>query len=95
MSVAPEELIAAARDGWLANPNLPVPRQDPLVTPRFGNTLDPRGVGIMRKLNRVSQPSEGSFSSFDKLTGTVAALAAGLDPAEKEHVWNIGEDNTP
>jgi hypothetical protein len=42
----------------------------------------------------VSQPSEESISSFDKLTGTVAALAAGLDPAEKEQVWNIGEDNT-
>jgi hypothetical protein len=27
--------------------------------------------------------------------GTVAALAAGLDPVEKEQVWNIGEDNTP
>ena len=36
-----------------------------------------------------------SISSFEKRTGTVAALAAGLDPAEKEQVWNIGEDNTP
>jgi hypothetical protein len=63
--------------------------------PRFGNTSDPGGVGIMRELNRVSQPSEESILSFDKLTGIVAALAAGLDPAEKEHVWNIGEDNTP
>jgi hypothetical protein len=26
----------------------------------------------MRELNRVSQPSEESISSFDKLTGTVA-----------------------
>jgi hypothetical protein len=43
----------------------------------------------------VSQPSEESFSIFDRLTGTVAALAADLDPAEKEQVWNIGEDNTP
>jgi hypothetical protein len=58
MSVAPEELVASARDGWLANPNLHVPRRDPLVTPRFGNTSDPGGVGIMRELNRVSQPSE-------------------------------------
>jgi hypothetical protein len=49
----------------------------------------------MRELNRVSQPSEESISSFNKLTGIVAALAAGLDPAEKEYVWNIGEDNTP
>jgi hypothetical protein len=47
------------------------------------------------QLNRVSEPSEESISSFDKLTGTVAALAAGLDPAEKEQLWNIGEDNTP
>jgi hypothetical protein len=43
----------------------------------------------------VSQPSEVSISNFDKRTGTVAALAADLDPAEKEQVWNIGEDNTP
>jgi hypothetical protein len=84
MSVAPEELVAKVRDGWLASPNLPVPRRDPLVLPRFGNTSDPGGVGIMRKLSRVSQPSEKSISSFDKLTGTVAALAAGVDPAEKE-----------
>jgi hypothetical protein len=27
--------------------------------------------------------------------GTVAVLAAGLDPVEREQVWNIGEDNTP
>jgi hypothetical protein len=86
MSVAPEELVAAARDGWLANPNLPVPRRDSLVLPRFGNTSDPGGLGIMRELNRLSQPSEESISSFDKLTGTVAALATGLDPAEKEQV---------
>jgi hypothetical protein len=30
-----------------------------------------------------------------KRTGTVVALTAGLDPAEKEQVWNIGEDNKP
>jgi hypothetical protein len=51
--------------------------------PQFGNTSDPGGVGIMRELNRVSQPSEESISSFDKLTGTVAAWAADLDQAEK------------
>jgi hypothetical protein len=51
-------------------------------------------VGIMQELNRVSQPTEVSITSFDKQTGTIAALAAGLDPAEKEHVWNIGEDLT-
>jgi hypothetical protein len=54
MSVASEELVAAARDGWLTNPNLPVPRRDPLVLPQFDNTPDPGGVGIMRELNRVS-----------------------------------------
>jgi hypothetical protein len=96
MSVAPEELVAAARDGWLANgPNLPVPRRDPLVLTQFDNTLDPGGVGTLRELNRVSQPSEEAVSSFEQRTGTVAALAAGLDPAEKEQVWNIGKDNTP
>jgi hypothetical protein len=98
MSVAPEEVVAAARDGCsyhqIANPNLHVHRRDPLVLPRFGNTSDPGGVGIMRELNRVFQPSEESTSSFDKRTGTVVALATGLDPAEKKHVWNIGEVNT-
>jgi hypothetical protein len=94
MSVAPEELVAAARDGWLANSNIPVPRRDPLVLPQFENTPDPGGVGIMRELNRVSRPSEETISSFETRTGTEAALAAGLDPAEKEQVWNIGEDNT-
>jgi hypothetical protein len=64
MSVAPEELVAAARDGWLANPNLPVPKRDPLVMPRFGNTSDPGEMGIMRELNRVSQPSEESIFEF-------------------------------
>jgi hypothetical protein len=93
MCVAPEELVAAARDGWLANPNLPVPRRYTLVLPQFDNTPDPGDVGIMRELNRVFQPSEVSISSFDKRMGTVAALAAGLDPAKKEHVWNIEEDN--
>jgi hypothetical protein len=29
--------------------------------------------------------------SFETRTGTEAALAAGLDPAEKEQVWNIGD----
>jgi hypothetical protein len=95
MSVTPEELVAAAKDGWLANPNLPVPRRDPLVSSRSNHTPDLGGVGIMRELNRVSQPSEESISRFEEQTGTVAALAAGLDPAKKEQVWNIGEDNTP
>jgi hypothetical protein len=65
------------------------------VLPQFDNTPDPGGIGTLRELNRVSQPSEESISSFEQRTGTVAALAAGLDPAEKEQVWSIGEDNTP
>jgi hypothetical protein len=65
MSVAPEELVAVALNGWLANPNMSVPRRDPLVLPQFDNTPDPGGVGTMRKLNRVSQPSEETLSSFD------------------------------
>jgi hypothetical protein len=95
MSVAPEELVAAARDGWLANPNLPVPRRDPLLLPQFDNTPDPGGVGILRELKKVTRPSEETISSFEKRTGTVAALTAGLNPAEKEQVWNIRENNTP
>jgi hypothetical protein len=95
MGVAPGELVAAARDGWLANLNIPVPRRDPLVLPQVDNTPDPGGVDIMRELNRVSRPSEGTILSFETRTGTEAALAAGLDPAEKEQVRNIGEDNTP
>jgi hypothetical protein len=43
MSVAPEELVAAAQDGWLANPNMPVSKRDPLVLPQFDNTPDPGG----------------------------------------------------
>jgi hypothetical protein len=65
------------------------------VLPQFDNTPDTGGVGTLRELNRVSQTSEEAISSFEQRTGTVAALAAGLDPAEKEQVWNIGEDNTP
>jgi hypothetical protein len=61
MSVAPEELVAAARDGWLANSNIPVPRRDPLVLPQFDSTPDPGMVGIMREHNRVSRPSEEQF----------------------------------
>jgi hypothetical protein len=86
MSVAPEELVAAARDGWLAKLNIPVPRRDPLVLPQFDNTPDPWGVGIMRELNRVSRTSEETILNFETRTGTEAALAAGLDPAEKEQV---------
>jgi hypothetical protein len=76
MSVAPEELVAAVRDGWLANPSLPMPGRNPLVLPQFDNTPDPGGVGTMRELNRVSQPSKISISSFDQRAGTLAALTA-------------------
>jgi hypothetical protein len=31
---------------------------------------------------------------WEKEMGTVAALAAGLDPVERKEVWNIREDNT-
>jgi hypothetical protein len=69
MSVAPEELVAAARDGWLANPNLPVPRRDPLVLPQLDNTPDPGGVGTLWEINRVSRPSEKAISSFEQERG--------------------------
>ena len=69
MSVTPEELVAAARDGWLANSNIPVPRRDPLVLPQFDNTPDPGGVGTMRELNSVSQPVDEAISSFEKQYG--------------------------
>jgi hypothetical protein len=95
MSVAPEELVAAAKNGWLANPNLHVPNTGSASVATVWQHIGSEEAGIMRELNRVSQPSEESISSFDKRTGTVAALTAGLDLAEKEHVWNIGEDNTP
>jgi len=45
--------------------------------------------------DRVSQPSAEVISKWEKDVGTVAALAAGSDPAEKEQVWDIGQDNTP
>jgi hypothetical protein len=41
----------------------------------------------------VSQPSTKSILKWEKDTTTVVALAAGLDTAEKEKVWSIGEDN--
>jgi hypothetical protein len=74
---------------------MPVPSWDPLALPQFGNAPDPGRIGIMRKLNRVSQPSEKAISNFERRTGTVAALAAGLSPTKKKQVWNIGENNTP
>jgi hypothetical protein len=43
MSVAPAELVTAARDGWLDNLERPVPALDPLVLQQFHNTSDPWG----------------------------------------------------
>jgi hypothetical protein len=57
MSIAPEELVAAAQDGWLANPNLPVHRRDPLMMPRFGNTSDPGGEVLCGNL-KLSVPAK-------------------------------------
>src|SRR6476620_7715960 len=45
--------------------------------------------------DRASQPFAEVISKWEKDVGTVAALAAGSDPAEKEQVWDIGQDNTP
>jgi hypothetical protein len=96
MSVAPAELIAAARDGWLDNSEVPVPNLDPLVLQQFYNPSDPGEVGTVWELNRVSQPSEEvAILSFEQRTESESALVEGLDPVEKEQVWNIGEDNTP
>jgi hypothetical protein len=88
MSVTLEELVTAARNGCLANPNLAVSRREPLVLPQFDNTSDPGEIGTMRELNRVSQPSEMWISSFDKRTGTVAAMAADLSRPGRERTLN-------
>jgi hypothetical protein len=61
MSVAPEELVATARDGWLANPNLPVPRRDPLVLPRSGNTSDPGGSVLCGNLTECPSQVKSQF----------------------------------
>jgi hypothetical protein len=74
MSAAPEELVAAARDGWLVNPNLHVPRRDPLVLPQFDNTPDPGGVDILRELNKVSRRS-------DETNGDCSCPDRGLRPS--------------
>jgi hypothetical protein len=95
MSVAPAELVEAAREGRLDNLEVSVLNQDPLVLQQISNTPDPGGVGTVWELNRGSQPSTEAVLDREKETGTVAALAAGLDPVEREQVWNIGEDNTP
>jgi hypothetical protein len=95
MSVAPAELVEAAREGRLDNLEVSVLNQDPLLLQQIRNTPDPGGVGTVRELNRVSQPSIEAILDWEKETGTVAALAVGLDPVEMEQVWSIGEDNIP
>jgi hypothetical protein len=95
MSVAPAELALAAREGRLDNLEVSVLNLDPLVLQQISNTSDPGGVSTVRELNKVSQPSTEAILDWEKETGTVAALAAGLDPVEREQVWNIGRDNTP
>jgi hypothetical protein len=95
MSVAPAKLVEAARQGRLNNLEVSVLNQDPLLLQQIRNTPDPGGVGTVRELNKLSQPSTEAIVDWEKEMGTVAALAAGLDPVEREQVWNIGEDNTP
>jgi hypothetical protein len=43
MSVAPAELVEAAREGRLDNLEVPVLNQDPLVLQQIRNTPDPGG----------------------------------------------------
>jgi hypothetical protein len=95
MSVAPAELVEAARQGRLNNLKVSVLTQDPLVLQQIRNTPDPRGLDTVRELNKLSQPSTEAILDWKKEMGTVAAMAAGLDPVEREQVWNIGGDNTP
>jgi hypothetical protein len=95
MSVAPTELVEAARQGRLDNLEVLVLNQDPLLLQKICSTPDPGVVATVRKLNKLSQPSTEAILDWEKEMGTVAVLAAGLDPVEREQVWNIGEDNTP
>jgi hypothetical protein len=62
---------------------MPVPNRDPLVLQQSYNIPDPLGVDAIRELNRVSQPIEEAILSFQRRTGTLAVLAACLDPAKK------------
>jgi hypothetical protein len=60
--------------------------QDPLLSQKICNTPDPGGVGTVRELNKLSQPSIEAILDWEKEMGTVAALAACLDPVEREQV---------
>jgi hypothetical protein len=95
MSVATTELVEAARQGRLNNLEVLVLNQDPLLLQKICSTPDPGGVGTVRELNKLFQPSTEAILDWQKEMGTVAVLAAGLDLIEREQVWNIGEDNTP
>jgi hypothetical protein len=86
MSVAPTELVEAARQGRLNNLEVSVLNQDPLLLQKICNTPDPGGVGTVRELNKLSQPSTEAILDWEKEMGIVAALAAGLDPVEREQV---------
>jgi hypothetical protein len=57
MSVAPAELIEAARRGRLNNLEVSVLNQEPLVLQPIRNTPDPGEVGTVPGLNKLSQPS--------------------------------------
>jgi hypothetical protein len=95
MSDAPAELVKAARQGRLNNLEVSVLNQDPLLLQKICNTPNPGGVGTVRELNKLSQPSTEAILDWEKGMGTVAALTAGLDPVERKQVWNIGEEDTP
>jgi hypothetical protein len=95
MSVAPAELVEAARQSRLNNLEVSVLNQDPLLLQKICNAPDPGGVGTIRELNKMSQSSTEAILEWEKKMGIVVALAARLDPVEREQVWNIGEDNTP
>jgi hypothetical protein len=95
MSVAPAELVEAARQARLNNLEVSMLNQDPLLLQKYRNAPDPGGVGIVQKPNKLSKPSTEAILDWEKQMGTLAVLAADLDPIEREQVWDIGEDNTP
>jgi hypothetical protein len=77
MSVAPTELVEAARQGRLNNLKVLVLNQDPLLLQKICSIPDPGGVGTVRELNKLSQPSTEAILDWEKEMGTVAALTAG------------------
>jgi hypothetical protein len=50
MSVAPAELVEAARQGRLNNLEVSVLNHDPLLLQKIRNAPDPGGVGTVREL---------------------------------------------